>query len=260
MISQETLSKLKVWFADYVKKFHSSDFNHQQNINMKVDHTRRVCIEIIKIGKSLKLNRKYLRLAEVIALLHDVGRFEQYARYRTYADFKSEDHAKLGIKVLREKCVLKGINRSTQELILRTIVYHNQAKLPEIEDKNCLFFSRLLRDADKLDVWWVITDYYSNMNSTRNEVFEFGLPDRPEISDEACANLLARRIVKMDYVKTLNDLKLFQMGWIYDVNFLPTFRLIRDRGYMEMFRDSLPQSHKILKVYSEVRTYLEENC
>ena len=77
MISQETVINLKSWFADYVKTFQSGDAEYQRNIDLKEEHTRRVCTEILDIGKSLALNKENLRLAEVIALFHDVGRFEQ---------------------------------------------------------------------------------------------------------------------------------------------------------------------------------------
>lgn len=260
MIDQKILSALKVWFADYVKTFQSTDSDQKQNIDIKKAHTRRVCIEIIEIGKSLGLNQEELRLLEVIALLHDVGRFEQYARYGTFSDLKSEDHAILGGKILRENNILKMIDRSTRELILCAIAYHNRAQLPEGETERCLFFTKLLRDADKLDIWRVVTDYYRKRNGPRNAVIELELPDTPEISDEVCMDLTAGRIAKVSCLKTLNDFKLLQMGLIYDINFSRTFQLIRERGYLEMIRDALPRSKKILRIYSIVQSYLEKNC
>lgn len=260
MIDQETLVALKTWFADYVKTFQSEDPDQQQNIDMKEEHTWRVCIEIREIGKSMGLNREDLWLAEVIALLHDVGRFKQYARYGTFSDLKSEEHAALGIKVLRENSVLEAIDPSTSELILCAISYHSHVELPEIESDKCLFFAKLLRDADKLDIWRVITDYYRKKNGPHNKNLELGLPDTPEISDEVYRELMAGKTVKVNHLKTLNDFKLLQMGWIYDVNFPRTFQLIRERGYLEMISDVLPQSGRILKVYSIVQSYLEKNC
>jgi HD superfamily phosphohydrolase YqeK len=260
MIDQELLSSLRSWFAEYVKTFRSEDPVIQQNMDMKEHHTRRVCAEIVEIGESLNLTQEDLHLAGVIALLHDVGRFVQYARYGTFLDLRSEDHAQLGIEILREKSVLKGIDHSTRELILCAIAYHNRTELPKGETERCLFFTKLLRDADKLDIWRVVTDYYSKRSETHNEVIELGLPDTPEISDEVCTELMAGRSVKVESLKTLNDFKLLQMGWVYDINFPRTFRLIRERGYLEMIRDALPRSQKTLRVYSRVQSYLEENC
>jgi hypothetical protein len=121
-----------------------------------------------------------------------------------------------------------------------------------------VFFTKLLRDADKIDIWRVVTDYYRQVDGTRNGTIELGLPDGPEISDEVCADLKAGRIVRMGDMKTLNDFKLLQMAWIYDVNFPRTFEIVRERGYMEMIRDALPQSEKVAEMYDTIRSYLEE--
>ena len=63
----------------------------------------------------------------------------------------------------------------------------------------------------------------------------------------------------MRSMKTLNDFKLLQMAWIYDVNFPRTFEIVRERGYMEMIRDALPQSEKVSEMYATIRSYLEEH-
>ena len=258
MINQETVSTLKTWFSDYVETFRSGDQERDRNIDLKDEHTRRVCTEILDIGRSLRLNLENLFLAELTALFHDVGRFEQYARYGTFSDHKSEDHAKLGVKILQKYDVLKGLDPSRRELILKVISYHNRVEIPEGETEACVFFAKLLRDADKLDIWRVVTDYYRQVDGPRNGTIELGLPDGPEISDEVCADLKAGRIVRMRSMKTLNDFKLLQMAWIYDVNFPRTFEILRERGYMEMIRDALPQSEKVSEIYATIRSYLEE--
>ncbi len=160
MINQGTVSAFKTWFAEYIRTFESGDPEYQRNIELKEAHTRRVCLEILDIGNNLCLNGEDLHLAEVMALFHDIGRFEQYARYGTFYDLRSEDHAVLGVKVLRKTGVLEVLDQSTADLILRCVAYHNRAFLPEYESERCLFFARLLRDADKLDILRVVTDYY----------------------------------------------------------------------------------------------------
>jgi hypothetical protein len=51
--------------------------------------------------------------------------------------------------------------------------------------------------------------------------------------------LMAGKSVKVESLKTLNDFKLLQMGWVYDINFPRTFQLIRERGYLKMIGDAL---------------------
>ncbi len=239
------LETLKDWFNDYIRTFESDDDDINKNIILKHEHTKRVCQEIIDIGGELNLNENELYLAEAMALFHDVGRFEQYTKYRTFLDLKSENHAELSVKILKENNVLKIIKDEEKRLILKTISYHNRKVLPENETETCLFFAKLLRDADKLDIWKVVTDYYQRRDDEKNGAIELGLPDLPEFSDDACNNLIDKKIVGIEQIRTMNDFKMLQIGWIYDVNFVATFRKVREREYLEIIRRFLPKSKKI---------------
>jgi hypothetical protein len=248
---------MKKWFADYLRTFKSDDADLRQNISLKQEHSQRVCTEILDIGGKIGLHDQELALAELIALFHDIGRFEQYARYRTFADRASVNHAAFGVKILKEKRVLDKLDESTRDLVLKTILYHNRATLPRQESKTCLLFTKLLRDADKLDIWRVVTEYYARSDSQRNAALELGLPDTPEISAKVYRDLLAGKIVSIHHLKNLNDFKLLQISWIYDINFVPTFQRIRERAYLAIIRQALPQSDKIETIFSVILDYVE---
>lgn len=244
------------WFEGYVQAFKSDDADLRQNVELKEEHTKRVCEEILYIGKKLGLSGKNLYLAEIMALFHDIGRFEQYKDYRTFSDQKSANHAELGVKVLRENGVLNKFDKPTQNLILKAILYHNRAVLPSKETKLCLFFSKLLRDADKLDIWRVVIDYYYRKNRKRSNAIELGLPNTPGISDDVYKDLMEKRIVNFKHLKNLNDFKLLQVGWIYDINFKPTFQRIKERDYLKMIYNVLPESQKIKGIFDMAQLYL----
>ena len=257
-IEKKNVEDLQSWFTGYVQTFKNDNKETQKNIELKEDHTRRVCRDIFNIGKSLKLNENELRLAEIIALFHDIGRFEQYMRYKTFMDRKSENHATLGIKVLKKYGVLNKFNKSIKTLILKTIIYHNRLILPEKETELCLFYTKLLRDADKLDIWKVVTDYYHRENSERNEALEFSLPDTPGFSEEVYQYIMNEKVVNLCYVKNLNDLKLLQMGWIFDVNFHSTIRYVESRRYIELIGAVLPESNKIREIIDFIQQYIKK--
>jgi HD domain. len=257
-MNEEVVAALKNWFAGYVQSFKTGDDDLRQNIALKEEHTGLVCREILGIGEKLGLRDEDLWLAEVIALFHDIGRFEQYANFRTFVDRQSVNHAEHGVKILRESGILDNLDESARKLILCAILYHNRVTLPQEETKECLFFTRLLRDADKLDIWRVVTDYYRQKNGKRNGAIELGLPDTSGISDDVYRYLMEGRIVDFTHLKNLNDFKLLQVGWIYDINFAPTFQSIQKRGYMKMIRDALPASEETEKIFSRVQSYLDE--
>ncbi|MBN2090904.1 HD domain-containing protein [candidate division KSB1 bacterium] len=251
-IDRKSVINLKNWFSIYLVNFNSDDPELQRNIKLKTDHTKRVVTEILDLGKALGLNSDELNFAEIIALLHDIGRFEQYARYKTFMDRKSEDHARLGIKILTANDVLNEFDGFIKDLIFRTILYHNRAALPVNETETCLFFTKLLRDADKLDILKVVTDYYHQNDGKRNGAIGLDLPDTPGISEEVYLDLMDNKIVDIRHVKNLNDFKLLQVGWIFDINFDITIQAIKLRGYLEMLKDVLPKSEKIQMIFEHI--------
>ena len=253
-VSRESLAEIKNWFTDYVHAFKKGDPAIRDNIGLKENHTRRVCEEILELGKSLGLTEEELNLAEIIALLHDVGRFEQYARYRTFKDSKSENHAELAVKIIEEKQILKHLCNDTQDVIIYSIRHHNYPNLPEGERENLLFYSKLLRDADKLDIWKVVTDYYSRKDGKRNTALELELPDSPGYSEEVAYDLKNKKSVLMKYVRNLNDFKLLQAGWVFDINFEPSLEMVKQRRYLEKIREALPESTEIDEIFEFIHS------
>lgn len=251
-------SDLKSWFHDYVRRFNSDDPELKENINLKIRHTLRVCQAAGDIGRSLELSEDDLFLAEISALFHDIGRFEQYRTYRTFADHKSEDHAALGVKILQKEHVLQNFDQADGEMILKLVQYHNRAALPTDENERVLFFLKLLRDADKVDIWHVVTDYYEESGGKRNPAIELDLPDEDRISNGPYQALMQGRLVKMADLQTLNDFKLLQIGWIYDLNFPRSFEIVQERHYLEKIRKALPKnSPRVDEVYNQIQDYLQ---
>ncbi|MBC8182962.1 HD domain-containing protein [candidate division KSB1 bacterium] len=251
------LESLKMWFTNYVQEFDSDDKDISKNLALKLEHTKRVCKEIVGLGKELQLNEGQLCLAEAMALFHDVGRFEQYTKYRTYLDMKSENHAELGVKVLNKNQVLKNMQAEERSLIEKAVSYHNRKELPVDETEQCLFYTKLLRDADKLDIWKVVTDYYQNKTGEENGAIVFELPDTNDFSDDACKNLISGKLVDVNQIRCVNDFRLLQISWIYDINFIPTFHRIRERKYLEIIREFLIESKRIDHVLEIALDYID---
>jgi len=254
-VDREELKELKDWFVKYVHTFQYNEPEIQQNIDLKEEHTRRVCKEIIHIGKQLGLNNDELRLSEIIALLHDIGRFEQYVRYHTFSDNKSENHAELSVNIIKKFGLLKQFDETTSSIILRSIQYHNRPSLPLEVTGQCLFYAKLIRDADKLDIWKVVTNYYYRKDPEKNGAIEFELPDSKGFSGEVLRSLTNMHPVNISDVKNVNDFKLLQVSWVFDLNFRPTMDFLMERRYLELIRQVLPKSEQIDEVFKVISDY-----
>ncbi len=259
-MTRERLKKFSEWFAGYLRPFETGDEEVRRNTLLKKEHTRRVRAEITGLGRELGLKKEELLLADTLTLFHDLGRFEQYSRYRTFVDRDSEDHAALGVKILKVNRVLAGLDEETRGLLLKAISYHNRISLPDKESPRCLFFTRLLRDADKLDIFKVVTDYYQRSEPARDRAIELGLPDTPGFSPDVYQALLRREIVRADRLRNLNDFKLLQVGWIYGLNFPPALARVRRRRYLAIIRAYLPRTEKIDRILKMSGDYLREKA
>ncbi len=257
-VSEDTYSSLSQWFDDYVQTFASGDVEMQRNMEIKIQHTHRVVREITHLGNEEELGAEKLRLAQIIALLHDVGRFEQFRRYHTFSDGKSENHAELGIRILKELDVLQDLESQTRELVCCAIANHNKPRLPGGETKECLFYSGLIRDADKLDIWKVVTDYYHSDNGRPNHALVLELPDTPGINEEVYRSLMNGEVVHMENVKNINDIKLLQAGWVYDINFRPALECVIRRAYIEKIRSVLPETKETGEIFTRIHAYLKK--
>jgi hypothetical protein len=256
MIGPEILKGFHAWFDVYVRRFESPDPELQANILLKAEHSRKVCGEITALGLAVGLDEPGLAFAETAALFHDIGRFEQLVRYGTFSDHHSVNHAELGVSVLASEGVLDGLRPGEKEGIGRVIRNHNRFAIPDGESEFHLAQSRLLRDADKLDIFRILIDFYRN-GGGENSTVALGLSDSGVISPAVLEDLEAGRLVAMGHLRTIHDFKLMKMGWVYDLNFTPSFAAVASRGYLEAIRDTLPDRPEVRMAYARVRSYLD---
>jgi hypothetical protein len=256
-MNQEDLKRLKIWFHEYVSGYYTDDSRYDYPFRLKKNHTKRVCENIIMIGQAMNLSDDELILAETMALFHDIGRFEQYVKYGTFSDIASENHAKLSLRQMAIHGVLSKNTKDEKRLITKAIAYHNIALLPDAKDEKELFFMRLLRDADKLDIWKVVIDYYHERDNFKSSAIELNLPDDPIWSGKILEAVMNKKIARMEDLKTLNDFKLLQISWVFDLNFAPSFKAVENRKYLHQIEATLPQFPDIKNAVAIAHSYVK---
>ena len=254
----EQLKEFEDWFDTYVASFYGDERFVNVHLKLKEEHSRRVCEEMAYLTGELALEDNQKRIARTIALFHDIGRFSQFVEYRTYNDVRSVNHCLLGLDVLHRTKVLDGIAEQEKQLIEKAIQYHGLRELPGDLDGDCLMFSQLIRDADKLDIFRIVTEYHTQYIHNPAE-FELDLefPDRPTYSPEIIEEILRGRRVGYKMLRTLNDMKLLQLAWVYDMNFPPTLKRMKKRKFLEMMVDFLPKTRDIEKVKKKIFEYVD---
>jgi hypothetical protein len=258
MVNEKQLLEIKSWFDAFTRGFFTGIDKDDSALSVKVRHTKNVAIEILGLADSLDMDAGTCYLAELCAVLHDVGRFEQYARYRVYSDARTEDHAALGVRALDTAGILDTLDPPDRSLIRFAVLHHNKASVPDGSDKRWLLFLKLLRDADKIDILRVVTDHYHGI--VTDDSIDIGLPDTPEVSPEILANVAGGRIARVEDMKTLNDFKLLQIGWVFDINFPKSFDCICKRRYVQKLGAVLPRTDEVREAVAAALRHVERHC
>jgi hypothetical protein len=252
------LKRIRHWFDSYTGAFVESEEDTQINLfALKVSHTMRVVEHCVFLAAALDLTDEQSLLAQSIGWLHDLGRFEQYRTYRTFLDSVSVNHALRGLEVMAEHKVLDGLSDFDREVISDAVKYHNVFMPPEDEGGLRDKFIRLIRDADKLDIFDVMADYYEKPQAARAAAVGNDMPDGPGYSSEAVSNILDGRMVSLGSISNLNDNKLLNLSWVYDLNFAPSFRWLIDSGCLERIAATLPQTKEIKDVLNTINKYVK---
>ncbi len=241
-------------FLKYVRKFYTDNSSVQRNILLKEKHSLHVRDNIIEISKGLKLSSEDIDLASIIALFHDIGRFKQFTTYKTFDDSKSVNHAKYGIQVLEEEGFLENLEETERSIVYTAIMNHNAIVLPEIEDKKTLLFCKLIRDADKLDVWNIIL---TEKEKDENNDISLGFSNNTNFNPEIIKALKKKKIIDYELIKSALDYKIILLSWIYNINFDYTFHLIKKRGEVKEIIETLPEIKEIQSMKEEILNYIE---
>ncbi|SLM28324.1 HD domain protein [Desulfamplus magnetovallimortis] len=247
-------------FIEYADSFINNS-SQPAPLILKREHTMRVCREIEDLAKEISLSGEQIILARTMALFHDLGRFRQFEEYRTFLDLKSENHARLSIVELKKHAFLANCSDREKFLIQGAIAVHNAAGVPAIKDYEKSTFMKLLRDADKLDIWNVVIGNYIVPDPENSSTVNLGLKDAGGCSDEAISALKSHTYVKSSGIKELNDLKLMQISWVYDLNFPNSVAKVLERSYIDAIVDTLsvPLHYKGLnRVFDDLFVYMKE--
>ena len=89
-------------FERYLDQYDRED----DKIKLKIVHTYGVVRCMNQITKKMGLSKEERKLAELIALLHDIGRFEQLKRFGSFEPGLM-DHAAYGAEILFEELMIR---------------------------------------------------------------------------------------------------------------------------------------------------------
>jgi putative nucleotidyltransferase with HDIG domain len=251
-----TLRLIQERFHSFAQSFRSDETVINDNILLKEDHTLRVCALSEKLAHSLVLSTEDTNLAMAIAILHDIGRFPQFARYRTFRDNQSVNHAELGLTVLDETSLLEGVSSPDQQIIREAVLNHNRMEIENGLDESTLLHARLIRDADKLDIIPLMVEYYDSRRHSPKPGLELSFPDTPGYSSVIIAHIERSEPVPNSVRRNYNDLKLTQLSWLYDLNYGWSRQYANEHRFTDKLKSHLPDDETINSIVTLINERL----
>lgn len=203
-----TIDELPDAFEAYYRTFPFDEMNR-----LKLEHTRRVAADAREVMRLEAFPADLQVLGETAAWLHDLGRFSQFTRYRTFHDAHSVNHALLSCAEALRLGWLDDLSPKDRNLILQAIAFHNLRDLPPNLPHDELLVAQLVRDADKLDIFTVLDEAIrSDYLASHPEVY-WGLPFTAPPSEPVVRALLSGESVSYSDIRSFADFIFIQVAW-----------------------------------------------
>ncbi|MBL3540112.1 HD domain-containing protein [Aminivibrio sp.] len=226
------------WLVNYIDSFRGEDGTLHPLLEVKRVHSMKVRDNCALIADGLGWTGFLRDLALTAAVLHDAGRFLQFADYGTFFDGASVDHGDLGRRVLEEAFPWERLEgEGVKATVLESVRLHNKKILPSDVPPDLLPIAEIVRDSDKIDVFRLVRRHVEE-----NRVNDL-LP-RLDVgggySGELVRELEEEGQGSYRNVRSLADFLLVQLSWAFDLNFAPSFRILRGDGTFSWIAGRLP--------------------
>ena len=224
------VKNIEIEFDKYVSNYNPEN----ERIKLKIDHIKRVAKNSKIISENLKLSEEQINLAIAIGFFHDIGRFEQVRIANTFSDKDSKiNHAKMSIDTLFSNDLIRNFipDNKCDELIKKAVINHNRPKIESDLTDEQLLFSKIIRDADKLDIFYTISDKKYSMES----IFWYPEFDSEEISKEIINDFYEKHSLIYSKIHTNSDVICAFYAYVFDLYFPITRELVYKNKYLEAF-------------------------
>lgn len=246
--------KIKQWFSEF-----STCFGDRQNslpvpLQRKIHHSHAVAETAASIAGELLMD---VGTAEIAGLLHDVGRWPQYAKFQTFRDSESQDHGALGAEVLKQHQVLADCSNIEGYNIETAVRHHNAKTVPLTISGDALIFTQIIRDSDKLDIYEVVLALMHSGELIKDPTLCLNTNLHGPLTPEAILEIQGRKTISFKHIHSLNDFLLTLLSWVYEINFKPSFKRLADGNIPDRIAQFLPRDPCVNRLIRDASTWIK---
>lgn len=232
-------------FDNYVKQYDMDDYH----IKYKYNHSKRVQKICELLATKLNLNEEDTYIITTIGLLHDIGRFEQLKLTGAYSDTEF-DHAVYGAMILFKDGLIEKFNVDPKyyDIMEFAIRNHNRYSIEQTEDERKVFFAKLIRDADKIDIFDAYT-YLKAYNITNID---------DDVTNEVSIQFRKHEPIDRRIRKTKADLLISALAFVFDINFNESLEIIYNQKFIDELFSQIDDGDRFKEYFEIVRDYMKE--
>ncbi len=249
------LENAKNEFTKFVQQY---DLENRK-IKRKYGHSFRVMENAGKIAESLNLCEDEIEIAKLIGLLHDIGHFETIKIKDILKESTRIDHGDFGVEILKkDNYIRKYIEEDKYDnIIFKAIKNHNKFKIEDELNEQELLFSKIIRDADKLDIFyegvemfWINKEEIEKINNSK-------------LSERVIETFNNNLLIDRKDVATQADGILNFISFMFDINFKYDFEILKKENYINKILDKFEfideiTSNQMKKARKIANEYIEE--
>ncbi len=253
----DTFEQARADFDRFVARFRGPDGSLPFALEAKFKHTGEVCeiTEKIVAGEARFSPRDTL-VFRLCALFHDISRFEQYDKFKTFLDRHSFDHGDRSAALIDELGLVPELPAEDRACVIDAVRVHNKFAIPAEFPLEHLAAAKMVRDADKLAILRLIIRFFNGDIS--DPTIRLDLEDTPGWSPSILETALSGKCVVYTDMKNINDFKIGLFAWSGDLNYPASGTLALDEDLFGRLRALLPASADIDRLLGLARARLEK--
>lgn len=224
------------YFEKYLNK-------NDARLSYKYYHSLRVMDNMCLLAKLKNLSYQDIELAKCIGLLHDIGKLDNPRN--------DKDHGDYGVSIIKKKKILSNYNIALEdyEVVYKAIANHNKLTVQKELTNREKLFTKMLRDADKLDI------ISSLGNKERVPVLN---QDDSEISESVKTSFYNNELIKRDACYNQNDHLLTVFSYVFDIEDKVTLNIIKKYQYYEKIFERTNNKKIFAPYINYINNYLKE--
>jgi HD superfamily phosphodiesterase len=242
------------WFNNYVGAF-ASDGKLPVISEIKRVHCYKVESVGLRLVTLMNWDKEDALLGRAASLLHDIGRFSQFRDYGTLSDASSVDHGDRGFMELKSFFPKEFADEEGYGAIIESVRWHNKKVLPKNINDEYVPFCKLVRDADKIDIFRLVQDHIEN--GKVEELLPHHRISGP-LSESVLKEIEENGYSSYKNVSSLADFLLLQIAWLLNINYMASMKIIDELGIVQKIIKQLPLNKRASDVLDSLLNRIEE--